>query len=300
MSRRNKTKSAFDDSLMLNNRAYLHYIDRLTELSMCMFDWQNVPEEVNLRFLEMTLLLDGRAVFFKDEVMGYMALQVLNNGKLDVYHDPVAFRAFGINGYQRELTQEDGVIIYNNLIRTNSILDIKMYARRLYNYDRIIEVNANAQKTPIFMECDEQQKLTILNLYKEFDGNAPVIFGSKNMDLKNNVNVISTGAPYIADRIEQLKIHTWDEAMSCIGIENVGETKKERMIVSEAMQGMGATMASRYSRLEARRTAADKINAMFGLNISVDFREDYRAVVNEDVSPTEDESLQAGKGMDTT
>lgn len=298
MSRRRKT--IFDESARDNNRAYIHYIDRLTELAICMFDWKNVPKEVNLRFLELTLLLDGRAVFFKDEELGYMALQVSNNGKLDAYHDPTTFRAYAINGYQRELDQKDGVIIYNNMIRTNGILDIKMYAKRLYNYDRIIDVNANAQKTPILMECDEQQRLTILNLYKEFDGNAPIIFGNKNIDLKNSVTVLTTGAPYIADRIQQLKTQTWDEAMSCIGIENVGEQKRERMIVSEAMQGMGATLASRYSRLESRRTAADKINEMFGLNIEVDFREDYRNIVNDAVSPTEDEDLQVGGGMDTT
>lgn len=297
MGRRQKT--VFGESAIKNNVAYIHYIDRLTELALCMFDWQGMPDEVNLRFLEKTLLLDGRCVFFKDEELGYMVLQVTNTGMLDVYHDPTTFQAFGINGYVRDLSQEDGVIIYNNFLRKPSIMDIKMYAQRLYNYDRIIDVNANAQKTPILIECDEAQKLTLLNLYKEYDGNAPVIFGAKNVDLKNNVAVLTTGAPFIADSIEQLKLHTWDEAMSCLGIENVGDKKKERMIVSETMQGMGATIASRYSRLEMRRTACEQINKMFGLNVSVDFREDYRAIVNDQISPSEDEGLQAG-GEDIT
>ena len=276
MSRRNRTKDTFDESLLVNNRTYVYYMDRFAELSMCSFDWKKVPDTINVRFLEQTLYNEGRAVFFKDEVMGYLGLQVANNGPLSVYREPIDFRAYGINGYQKFLTNKDGVIIYNNMIRRPSIGVAKLYARRLYNYDRIIDVNANAQKTPVLLQCDEEQRLTLLNLYKEYDGNAPVIHGTKNLDLKGSITVVSTGAPYIADRLMELKVQTWNEAMTYLGIESVTEQKRERMIVSEARQGMGTTMASRFSRLEARRTAAEQINKMFGLNIEVDFREDYR------------------------
>lgn len=295
MSRRNRTNSTFDDSLFRNDRTYIYYVDRLTELAMCMFDWKNAPDTLNIRFLERVLFGEGRAVFFKDEDIGYLGLKVSNNGMLDVYRDPIRFRAYGDNGYQKNLTQKDGVIIYNNLLRLPSIMQVKMFARRLYNFDRIIDVNANAQKTPILLQCDEEQRLTLENLYKEYDGNAPVIYGTKNLDMKGSLIAVSTGAPYIADKIQTLKTQTWNEAMSCLGIENVSEQKKERMITSEAMQGMGATIASRYSRLEARRTACDQINKMFGLNMSVDYREDYRELI-AGISPTEDEESQMEGG----
>lgn len=287
MSRRNRTQSTFDDSLLMNDGTYLYYLDRLTELAMCMFEWHDVPDTVNLRFLERILFMDGRAVFFYDDALGYLGLKTSNNGQLDVYRDPIRFRAYGDNGFQMELNKDTGVIIYNNLLRRPSAPVAKLFARRLYNYDRIIDVNANAQKTPILLQCDEEQRLTLTNLYKEFDGNAPVIYGTKNLDIKGSVIAVSTGAPYIADRIQTLKTQTWNEAMSYLGIENVSEQKKERMITSEARQGMGATIASRYSRLESRRTACDRINELFGLNISVDFREDYRDLI-AGISPTED------------
>ena len=44
---------------------------------------------------------------------------------------------------------------------------------------------------------------------------------------------------------------------------------------------MGGTIASRYSRLNARRKACEEINKMFGLNIDVDFREDFRQTDDE-------------------
>lgn len=291
-----RRKTNFEESAMLNNRTYIQYVDRLTELSMSMFDWKNMPDSVNIRFLELTLFGEGRAVFFKDKEMDkYLCLKFTNNGPLDIYREPTRVRAFAINGYQNDLDQNDSVIIYNNLLHKNSILDVKMFARRLYNLDRIIDINANAQKTPILLLCDEEQRLTLENLYKEYDGNAPVIKGSKNLDFKNSVMVVTTGAPYIADKINELKTKTWNEAMTYLGISNLSVQKKERLVSDEVIRSQGGTIASRYSRLESRRTACDKINKMFGLNIDVDFREDFRQTDDENMILTETEDRRTAR-----
>jgi hypothetical protein len=148
-----------------------------------------------------------------------------------------------------------------------------MFARRLSNLDRIIDVNANAQKTPVLIRASEKQRLTMMNLYKEYDGNAPFIFGDKNLDL-NDLSVLKTDAPYVADKIYTLKTQIWNEALTYLGISNVNITKKERLITDEVQRNQGGTIASRYSGLDARKQAADKINKMFGSNIEVEYRED--------------------------
>lgn len=274
MGRRRKTN--FEESLAMNDYTYIQYAYRLMELSISMFEWKNLPEGIDERFLEMVLFTDGQAVFFKDDELGdYLALQCLINGKLNVYRIPINRRAFAINGYQKQLTDKDSVIIFNNMLHTNSWLDVKMFAKRLYNLDRIIDVNANAQKTPILIKGNEQQRLTLTNLYKEFDGNAPVIFADKSLDM-NALQVMSTQAPYVADKIYQLKTQIWNEALTYLGISNVSFQKRERMVSDEVTRSQGGTVASRYSRLNARRQACEQINKMFGLNIDCDFREDYQ------------------------
>lgn len=274
MGRRRKTN--FEESLAMNDYTYIQYAYRLMELSISMFEWKNLPEGIDERFLEMVLFTDGQAVFFKDDELGdYLALQCLINGKLNVYRIPINRRAFAVNGYQKQLTDKDSVIIFNNMLHTNSWLDVKMFAKRLYNLDRIIDVNANAQKTPILIKGNEQQRLTLTNLYKEFDGNAPVIFADKSLDM-NALQVLSTQAPYVADKIYQLKTQIWNEALTYLGISNVSFQKRERMVSDEVTRSQGGTVASRYSRLNARRQACEQINKMFGLNIDCDFREDYR------------------------
>lgn len=288
MSRRNKGNGLFGESAVMNNATYIQYFNRLVELSVSMFEWQGLPETIDPRYLELHLFQNGSMVYFRDEVMGDLCLDCIANGQFDVYGNPISRRAYSsYNQYQKTLNESDSVIIWNNYLRQPSVLDVKMFAKRLYNLDRIIDVNANAQKTPVLVQGTEKQRLTLVNLYKEFDGNAPFIFGDKNLDL-NSLRAISTNAPYVADKLYQLKTQIWNEALTYLGISNLNIQKKERMITDEVQRNQGGTIASRYSRLEARREAVDKINRMFGTDISVDYREDFQ-ITNKDDGGTGDE-----------
>lgn len=271
MARKN---SLFQESLTLNQQAYAFYMERLTSLAISMFSWENLPATVDVRYLENSLFFNGTAVYFQDEEIGDLCLTAITSGIFDVYGYPVKRRAYSeYNNYQKELDNKNSVIIYNNLLRTNSYTAIDMFSKRLAVLDRIIDVNANAQKTPILIQGTDKQRLTLINLYKEYDGNAPFIFGDKNLDL-NSLTAIKTDAPYICDKIYDLKSKIWNEALTYLGISNVTIAKKERMITDEVVRAQGGTIASRYSRLQARQTACDKINDMFGTDIHVFYRED--------------------------
>lgn len=289
MSRRKTNKNTgFDESFDLNQATYIQYYNRLTELAISMFEWKNLPATIDERFLELTLFSDGMAVFFKDEVLDYLCLQCMIGGNLDVYRVPKHRRAYATNGYNNSLSENDSVIIFNNMLRTNSMLDIQMFSRRLANLDRAIDVNTNAQKTPVLVQCDENQRLTMKNLYMQYDGNEPFIFGDKSLNT-NGLKVLKTDAPYVADKLYQLKIQYWNEALTYLGISNSNIQKKERMIQDEVQINQGGVIANRYPRLEARRQACKKINEMFGTNISVDYREDYQIFDDESMTESGEE-----------
>ena len=278
-----RRKTYFDESAILNNRTYVQYVNRLTELAISMFEWSGLPESVDSRYIELHLFSNGCMVYFDDEVMGNLCLDCTYNGGLDVYGYPILRRAYSsYNGYNRLLKNSNSVIIWNNLLHVPSEADIRAYARRLWMLDRIIDVNANAQKTPILVQGNEKQRLSLVNLYKEYDGNAPVIFGDSSLNTEG-LKSISTGAPYVADRIYELKTQIWNEALTYLGISNINIQKKERLITDEVTRNQGGTVASRYSRLEARRQAVERINDMFGTNIKVNYREDYQEIEPENV-----------------
>lgn len=288
-----KRKNLFNESLILNKHTYTQYLNWLTELAISMFKWKNLPETVDARYIEMQLFLTGAMVYFNDEVIGDLCLNCLSQGRMDVYGYPIIRRAYSAyNNYQRLLKPNNSVIIYNNYMRTNSVLDVQMYARRLYNIDRIIDVNVNAQKTPVIVRASEKQRMTMMQLYMQYDGNEPFIFGDKDLDL-NSLAVLKTDAPYVADKLYALKTEIWNEALTHLGISNVNINKKERLITNEVSRTQGGTIASRYSRLDSRQEAAEKINKMFGHDIEVDYRDELQLLDNLDIN--EDGNIDGGE-----
>lgn len=263
------------ESAWLNNATYQQYYNRLFELAINMYEWKNLPDSVDERFLELSLFTKGMAVFFKDEVMGELCLHCAINGQLSVYGIPINRRAFAVNGYQKTLTENDSVIIYNNYTHTNSMLDVEMYARRIYEIERTIDVNVKAQKTPTLIKGTENQMLTLKNLYMQYEGNEPFIYGDKTLDL-SGIEVLNTNAPYVSDKLNILKRQIWNEALTYLGVENSNTEKKERLVSEEVTTNLGGVEAQRFCRLNARRKAAEQINKMFNLNIQVDFREEKK------------------------
>lgn len=276
------------ESALLNNRTYLQYYNRLLELAINMYEWKNLPNTVDERFLELTLFSDGMAVFFRDDILGELCLQCMIGGELDVYRIPIDRTAYATNGYQMRLNNQNSVIIFNNYTHTNSMLDVEMYARRLYEIERTIDVNVKAQKTPIIVRATENQRLTMKNLYMQYDGNEPFIFGDNNLDM-DAIKVLPTNAPYVADKLNILKRQIWNEALTYLGIENSNTEKKERLVSDEVNSNLGGVAAQRFCRLNARRKAADQINKMFGLNIEVDFREEVKEMFRDDNDTEEKE-----------
>lgn len=262
----------FNNSLLHNEMSYLQYYDRLTDIGLNCFKWNNLPDTVDERFMELALFENGKAIFFKDDVLGYLCLQTKIGGQLNVYRIPIDRTAYASNGYNMKLTDKNSVLIFNNRIHTPSKLDVEIFAQRLYNLDRTIDVNVNGQKTPIAILCDENQRLTMKNLYMQYEGNQPFIFGGKELDVKA-IQTINTGAPYVSDKLYELKREYWNEALTYLGVANVQNAKKERLITDEVEKTMGGVFASRLSRLNERQEACKKINDMFGLNISVEFND---------------------------
>lgn len=269
----------------LNRNTFTDYFNRLFELAINMFKWENLPDTVDERFLELALCEKGYCLYFNDDIMGNLALTCMIGGELDVYRIPTRRIAFAVNGYQAERTNKDSVLIFNNYLHTPTMQTISLYAERLTAIERAIDVNVNAQKTPIAILTDEKQKRTVEEIYRKYEGNAPVIIGAKNLDL-DSVKALTTGAPYVADKLNILKRQIWNEALTFFGIENANTEKRERLVSDEITSNLGGVQAQRYVMLNAREQAADKINRMFGTNISVKFRQDILGLegVNTDGS----------------
>lgn len=270
--KRNK-RTTFTDSYFQNNFTFYFYYDRIYELAVSRFRWENMPDEIDKRFLEMTLFNQGQALFYKDDFAGeYVALPVLMNGNWNIYNIPKKRRAYATNGYFYETNSSDSVVIFNNYIRQPSIQKVQFFASRLAAIQRAIDINLNTTKTPVIIQCSEDEKLSLNNLWMKYDGNEPVIFVKNSMNL-DDAKVLKLDAPFLADKLQKQKTDLWNEMLTWLGFSNISINKAERLITDEVERNQGGVVASRNSPLKSREEACEKINKMFGLNLHVYFEE---------------------------
>lgn len=291
---RNKNR-AFISTRNENIRTYRLYLDQILEIAIARYKWNGLPKTIDERFLELTLCgKNGAVLFFKDENIGHLALPCTMSGRFNVYKIPIQRRAYAVNGYQATRDDTNSVIIYSNQLHNGMSVYNRLvqYAKDLYLIDSIIMVNVNAQKTPLMLLADEKQMLTLKNLYMKYDGNQPFIFGDRNDLNPNSIQALVTGAPYVADKLYELKQNIWNEVLTFLGVPNVQMNKKERLITDEVNRGLGGVFASRYSGLLSRRQACDQINEMFGLNLSVEYRNESET---DNVKAEAEDTMEGGE-----
>ena len=271
-------------SMFLNNATAVDYYDRLMMLATSIFTWKGLDDIAGFgasRFLEQSLFRFGKACFIKDEELGYMVTNVNPAGKLNNYYLPVRVEAYA-PGYTKQYPFDEIVYIMNNELQKPTSSTIALFSNRLYNVERTMDVNLNAQKTPVLIEGDKTTFLTLKNLYMQYDGNMPVIYGNKAYDLSSNaLNVLKTDAPYVVDKLEMHKHELWNDCLTFLGINNMNTDKKERLIVSEAESNDDLINYYLNCFYKTRKQACDLINERYGLNIEIQLNKDVIELLKE-------------------
>lgn len=256
-----------------NRSTFLMWWYKLRNIALTIYEWKNLPDTVDERYIELELFNNGYAIYFNDFLIGDLCLGGTIGGNFNPYGIPNSRQAKGLNGYTKDLTAEDSVIIWNNYSHNPTGLLCDMYAERIANLDRVIDVNVNAQRTPIIIYTTQNKLLSTKNFYQQYSGNEPLIIADREFSPDDFV-VINNQSPYVADKINNLKKEFINEFLSTIGVENSPIIKKERVQSSEVNAEFGQIKAQRDVGLAPRREAAKQINQMFGTNIEVNFRSD--------------------------
>ena len=181
----------------------------------------------------------------------------------------------------------------NNFDQLPTSSAMELFAYRLYMAQRTIDVNISAQRTPVIVVCDEKQRLTMENLYSQYDGNRPFIFGDKMQLEENSLKTLNTQAPYIEDKVTTYKKEIWNEVLTYLGINNIQIDKKERLTTAETSENNELINLNLQSMLAPRQEACKQMNELFGLTgtdkeIKVKLRSDLRNIVKNELSNVKD------------
>ena len=246
----------------------------LSEMCMNRFKWNGMPETVDVRFLEYILLNEALCVFYYDEEFNrYMALRASGSGRANMYNNPTEFRVYGNAMLNKTLSPRACVPIWANYLRAPDWDIISIYSQRLAEADRTIEINMLNSRHPFVFAVDANERLSMQNAFRQIEEGMPVIWGTENLSLsalQDKVSVFNIeGDKDNLVNFMTVKTRIWNEALTLLGIMNVNSEKRERMVVEEASGASGQVMAMRAIALNARQYAADQINEMFKLNVSV-------------------------------
>lgn len=296
----NKLRTNLDDNLIVNDETFIDFLERFKQVALSIFEWVNLPAGLDSRFLEQTLYYDGKAAFLYDKEKGFMNLRACTNGNLNIYGLPTRLNcySYGMSKYRQvyygknELNQkrkeDECILVLNNFNVKPTATAIELFAWRMYNAERSSDTNIAQQKYPVLIVTDENQRLTMQNLYKKVENNEPVIFGDSKLNDISKVKTFNTGAPYVADKLQEYKKIILNECLTFLGIQNLNE-KKERLIDKEASSNNELINLNLQARLAPRQEACKLFNEKYGENISVKVRSDLYNIIKETQSIVADD-----------
>ena len=293
-------KDAFRDAILMNNRTYNDYLDRMRKICLSMFEWVNLPDSMNARFIEQCLYYQGQAALLYDKDYGYLNTMASDGGYINIYGLPTEIMCYSYRFNQRrslyttdvgEEKDKECILVLNNYDRVPTSYTISLFCYRLAEAQRTIDTNVKAHRTPVLITTDQKQYFTLKKMYEEYDGNTPAIFADKNVITPDALKTLKTDAPMVIKDIMDYKREIWNEFLTFMGISNLSE-KRERMVTNEIDSNNELVNLNLQALLVPRKEACKQFNEKYGLMgekaIDVKVRSDLYNIVKQFESVTDD------------
>lgn len=282
------------------------YRRKLTETALARFEWSDLPKSIDLRFLEWSLFYHGLVVIHFDERYGaIIANRARPEGNFNMYDNPRYFWAYGANYPGKRLRQDECAPVWGTISRMGTDNDIvNLYAHKLANIDRTIEINIRNARRPKAIAMEEEEMLSVDNIIQALDRGDPVIKVTNSQFLDRIERTLDFGVdPKSIEVLSVVRARIVNECMAMLGLDGANQDKKERLVAAEVDANAEQIDIGKRANLLSREQGVELINRTlgekFGFECSVAYatEEEDDDNIYGDTRPGEDE-FGVGTGME--
>lgn len=241
--------------------------------TVSMFEWENLPETIPTVEIERLLQISGYAFITKVDGELY-AFNGGLGGVPDVYGNPteivVSNPALKFN--KTLSIADDGVLISNDDFRIGLIPMFNKYNTMLIENDinMMLHGYTTRMQTMISAPDDKTRESAQTYIKKVINGEISIVADNAMFDGVKLQSVHSSQGASVTQLTEYhqyMKASLYNE----IGLSSNFNMKRERLVSGEVQQNEDSLFPYVYNMLKCRLDAVERLNAMFGTSIDVDF-----------------------------
>lgn len=293
------------DKMQLTSYYYKMLLNRVIN----MFTWENLPDTIDEQVMNFWLFVTGRVVFTKFNGKLY-ALNGNYGGYPNEYYLPTEFVvANPILGSKNVKLDIDGVAMFNSdtdkyptQTMTGGLYPILSLTANMLA-DCVVTISSalkNGRVQTAFLCKDDTVRIAGEKvLTKLYNGDPAVMIDDT---ILNCITPIKMADNTSVATILQQTVETYQfwlaNFYNSIGVNANFNMKRERLNTAEVNINDSALFVNVVNMLNNRQQALEKINKMFGTNITVEISEEWKDLTEEEPTkeePTEEESEEKPK-----
>ena len=252
-------------------RLVMYYLNRLQS----MFEWNGLPKSIPKRDLELFLMTNGNVCFTKANDGELDAFTGGYGGVPNAYYRPTQYIIANpyLNFNKVCKIDEDCVVMANDSLWQGMLPLLTRYCTLMVENDLTMRLRSITSRSEfIALAEDSKGKLSLDAFFQNLeDGklksilNRPTLFDG--IKTQPYANASGNGTTQLIELQQYLKASLFNE----IGLNANYNMKRESINSGEATLNDDALLPLIDDMLEQRKLACEKINEMFGTNISVDY-----------------------------
>ena len=281
-----KGRPVSPDAILETPAGFTFWREYLTERTLRIFEWTGLP--MPQKVVEFAVMMNGFAGFVKDEKAGLVCLPGSLSGvtPYPMIYTNFVYAAPGCEGGRPLIFPTDhlgrAVIISNNSMRQSFADLIDRYAMLLAHADSSIANGLVNMRYDIVLQGEDDATVASL---KEF--RAQAVSGHITPVVDRSLTTAPVVIPTQTTQKGQIPLDAIDARKEIlqmfyqdIGIRIMPE-KRGNLITAEISENDNALLFNISDMLRCREDAAENINRLYGLDVSVKLSEDFRRLTGE-------------------